>query len=201
MRGSPGWNLVDYRGIGFQFMEGLTLFLGANPWHSESTKYFDLRKLDHEGSWLVFPPKRSPWEEMVIPTDEDLQVRYQAGKPVFGLLIGIALRILESNDQKWLDAMATACALPDARQILNFMGIKGVRHLRDIFGYREPCILFECGSYGNNEYRVSKGYSCLSAPPSNTHNSLNAEPEAYVVGEPAFRELDDSLFIFYLREK
>ena len=108
-----GWNLVDYRGAGFQFMDGLTIFLGANPWNSNSAKYFQFEKLDDEGSWLMAPPKRELRKEAVTTSDEDLQVRYEAGKPVLARLLEIAFTIKMNNNLEWLDAMATACALPN----------------------------------------------------------------------------------------
>jgi len=197
----PGWNLVDYRGSGSQFLEGITLFLGKDPWESEHADLFDLEKIDNQGSWTMFPPKRKQRRDpTVLTSDDDLRVRYRAGMEIFTGLIYLALQAQQDEELAWLDAISNACSTQNGYAILQWMGIKAARHFASEAAPGEEAVLFECATAETARGRVSKGYGCLQAPPVKVYDSLDEEPEGYSPGTPAFAELDKGLYLFYLRE-
>lgn len=201
MKRFPGWNLVDYRGLNYQFEIGLIIFFGAQPWTSEYAKHFDLRKIDDK-SWIMFPAGKG-WKYPQKPvSDEDLKIRYAAGFNVFEKLIYLTYGISESQNLTWFDAMLMACKTGEGHTILNYMGITLFYEFtgRNDAAFKRV-ILFECSCIFNGKSKISKGFAFIEEPPASALSSLDIEPENYITGIPVFSRIDEGMYLYYLREQ
>jgi hypothetical protein len=193
---SSGWNLIDYRGLRRPAF-GPLVILGGDPWDSPYAKHFEIRKAERN-SWAVFPPKTKLSKRDPVP-DDDLAVRYQAGKTLFSQLIPEAARVMAEQDLTWLEALLKVSDTDGGLRIRAYMGISSVHAHRDELGQLRAA-LFECWSRLADGSRASKGYAVLPGPPHQTSDSLDAESSDYQEGQLALKELPDGMYLYYLRQ-
>lgn len=198
IRRSLGWNLVDYRELSKPFLDALTLFLGVDPWYSEHSEQFKLRT-EADGSWLMMPPKYGwPSEKLIV--DEDLKLRFDAGKSVFNLIWRYASQTWSGAEPLPANVVLLASRAPESQEILDYMGIAYTRELHDQESHELIGILFECSSMNNSSGRHSKGFAYLPDTVTHPSESLDLESANYTPGQLAIRELESCIYLYYKHE-
>jgi hypothetical protein len=199
---SPGWNLVDYRGLDSQFLEGLTLFLGSDPWKSEHEKYFDLQRSTDGCSWMMFAPKGRWTYPRRLSSDENLRGRLNASGEVFNVLFTIAWNLYGQLEEPLSPEFLLHAAKTEiGNNVLVYMGVE---YVRKIHGQNDTStiqsVLFECSSSSLKSGRASKGFAYLPYTPEKAYPSLDTEPNDYLIGLPVYSEVGSCVYLYYLKE-